>query len=53
MGSCHMQGGFYKFVIFFALIVNWNLPVGLYPVSRKKERKKEIISDGSPNVQFA
>lgn len=44
--------GFYKFVIFLALIVKWNLLVGLYPVSRNKERRK-IISDGSPIVQVA
>jgi hypothetical protein len=36
----------------FALIVNWNLSAGLYPVSRNKEIRK-IISDGSPIVQFA
>jgi hypothetical protein len=44
--------GFYKFVMFFALIVNWNLSVGLYPVSINKERTK-IISDGSPITQVA
>jgi len=43
--------GFYKFM-FFALIVNWNLSVGLCPVSMHKERRK-IISDGSPIVQVA
>jgi len=43
--------GFYKFVMFFALILNWNLSVGLYPVSINNERK--IISDGSPIAQVA
>jgi len=44
--------GFYKFVMFFALIVNWNLSVGLYPVRINKEWRK-MISDGSPIVQVA
>jgi len=53
MCSCHMQGVLQIcYVLCITRNCELNLSVGLYPVSRNKERRK-IISDGSPIVQVS